>query len=129
MLPGRQSHINQKSKEFWFYEHFHLFDETKHKTCVCYNIAIFLNFLCFKYTDWRFLSNTYAHGPLCSLGKRHICFLTFTLAKSKKGETSLLWLLKQNSKEKMYHEFIPCTLYIFYKDLMTSLFTLLKDNF
>ena len=112
MLSGRQSQINQKLKEAWFYEHLPVlflwtdeFDENLllngaknlHVLQCCY----FLEFLCLKYTDRRFSSNTYAHGPFRLSEKRHICFLKFALGNSKKAKRHLFNSLSETQKSNI----------------------------
>ena len=117
MLTGRQSHINQKSKEVLFYKlsssnFWRLINLTKicywtmQKSGICCSFAIFLNALCSKIYWFGTLSNMYAHGPLRSIGKKEQLFYDITLNSKKRNDTSIL--SKWNSTSAI-HNFIPCT--------------------
>ena len=54
---------------------------TKHKTCVCCSIAIFLNFSCSKYTDWTFFGKKLTNSKKA---KQH-CFDSLSETQKKNG--------------------------------------------
>ena len=90
MLSGRQSHINLKSKEAWFYEHLlvlifaiNFFDEklaTEHEFCfrrIITNVSLLafsLNCICLEYIDWMFLFQYVLMDiPACFWKREHMC--------------------------------------------------------
>ena len=106
MLSGRQSHVNLKSKEAWFYEHLpvlifaiNYFDEklaTEHEFCFCIIIAhvsvlaLSLNCICLEYIDWLFVFQyVLTDIPACIFGQVNICFLAVTFRNSKKRSYTL----------------------------------------
>ena len=98
MQSGRQSHINQKSKEAWFYEHLPV--PTSYRLIFYWRkfatepgirdafVAVLqfsLNFLCSKYTDWCF-----------NVHQVRIRSTPFT----GKKETSVFWNMRQLTVKK-----------------------------
>ena len=100
MQPGRQSHINQKSKEALFYEHLPV--PTSYRLIFYWRkfatepgirdafVAVLqfsLNFLCSKYTDWCFNVHQVRTRSTPFIGKKgNICFLKHAPANSKKAK-------------------------------------------
>ena len=97
VLLGRQSHINQKSKEAWCYEHLPVLTSidwflltkicywTVHAWCLCCSVAIFFEFKCSKYTDWCFNVHQVRTRPTPFTGKK---------------ETSVFWNMRQLTVKK-----------------------------
>ena len=102
MQSGRQSHINQKSKEAWFYEHlpvptsidWFFIDEN----LLLNRAYVMLLLQCCNFL-WTFyvrniligvlIYTKYAYGQLRLPEKRNICFLKHALANSKQAKRHL----------------------------------------
>ena len=101
MQSGRQSHINQKSKEALFYEHLPvptsyrlIFYWRTFATEPCIRdalVAVFFEFLCSRYTDWCFNVHQVRTRSTPLIGKKgNICFLKHTPVTVKKRNDTFL---------------------------------------
>ena len=127
MQSGRRSHINQKSKEAWFYEHLPvptsyrlIFYWLKFATergirdaCVAV-LQFYLNFLCSKYTDWCFNVHQVRIRSTPFTGKKEtsVFWNMLQLTVKKRTDTSLTH--KAKLKNTVCPLYIPRATYIFW---------------
>jgi len=109
MLSGRQSHVNLKSKEAWFYEHLPVLilaiNLFWRKTCYwtqilfsqnnnrCYSLAFSLNCICFE-TYWlaMYFQCVLTDHPACIFGTSTICWqLRFVMVEKRSYTFQLKW--------------------------------------